>query len=59
MVDISPYLEGPLLLDPGLLGELLPYHLCTPRLPLIDLGLGLICPSPFQEEAGGVREIPS
>jgi hypothetical protein len=58
MVDVSPYLEGPLLLGPGLLGQLLPHHLCTSRFHLIILGLSLIGPSPSQEEAGGICEIP-
>ena len=59
MVDVSPYLESPLLLGPGLLGQLLPYHLCTSSFHLIILSLSLIGPSPSQEEAGGIREIPS
>jgi hypothetical protein len=57
MVDISPYLESPLLLGPGLLGLLLPYHMRTSSFHLIILGLSLIGPSPSQEEAGGFSEI--
>ena len=59
MVDVSPYLESPLLFHPSLLRELLPNHLCTSRFHLIIKILGLISPSPFKEEAGGIRKIAS